>query len=346
MRNLALAALVGITALSGCNLLGKKGGDGDAGPSAPSSTSTGASTPTASAAAPAAAAKSATLAQPKDERAWGVALDATNVYWSSNKSGAAGIRRAPRAGGPAVMLCKINDMLQAPEELFIDDKHVYTLAPALGPSAVYRGPKDGAGAPCEKVVDGVGLLQRGITKVGDTVFVAGTKKKGATIVAVDPAGKSKVLLEWGKPIDGLASDGKDLFFASVESLIDRRLMKVATTGGTPAEVGKAGGHLTYASGRLYFIGAGLQSVPPTGGEPTTHKGPMGSLSGLAVVGESIFVGGSAGIQIDNKGSVWRSTTNGSPLVEVAPVPGRVTSLAADAKDVYVVADGGVYRIAL
>lgn len=345
MRNHALAALLGITALMGCNLLGKKG-DGDAGPGAPSSASTGTASPTASAQAPAPAAKSATLAQPKDERAWGVAVDAANVYWSSNKSGAAGIRRAPRGGGAAGMLCKINDMLQAPEELFVDDKHVYTLAPALGPSAVYRGPKDGTGAPCEKVVEGIGLLQRGITKLGDTVFVAGTKKKGATIVAVDSAGKSKVLLEWGKPIDGLTSDGKDLFFASVESLIDRRLMKVAPTGGTPAEVGKTGGHLTYASGRLYFIGAGLQSVPPTGGEPTTHKGPMGSLSGLAVVGESIFVGGSAGIQIDNKGSVWRSTTNGSPLVEIAPVPGRVTSLAADAKDVYVVADGGVFRIAL
>lgn len=340
-----------------CKALERVKGEGtDAGAAGPTGSASGGGKPATSSAATAtgastgaaaaAGAKEAAEIVPRSERAWGVAVDGDVLYWTSNSDPIKGIRKGTRAGGSPAMLCKISDMLAAPEELFVDDTHVYTLAPALGPSAVYRAAKGTTDKPCEKVATGLGLIRRGITKVGSEVFVAGGKKNGGTIVAIDKAGKSRTVLDWAKPIDGLATDGTTLFFTSVESLIDQRLMKVAPAGGTPTEIGKAGIHLQHALGRLLWVAGPLQSMPVAGGAPVRHGGSMANYTDFEIVGDTVWVGARTGGPMGNTGAIFRSTVTGGDTVEIAKVPKAVVDVAADAKDVYATGDGAVYRLAL
>ncbi len=110
-------------------------------------------------------------------------------------------------------------------------------------------------------------------------------------------------------------------------------------------MGKSGIHLTYASGRLVFVGGGLQSVPAAGGTATKH-GAGGSFGNFAITGDTIYLGGRSGGPLGNTGALWRSTISGAEVVQIANVPKAVVDVAADAKDVYATGDGAIYRLAL
>lgn len=331
-----LSLALSLVLLSGCDALkGLAGRADDAGATPSATTGSGASEPPATTATPGPV--TVTSIVPKTERAWGVAIDATNVYVSITSGPGTGIRKKSRAAAPTdptSAVCTISDALQTPQDLLVDETHVYVMAPSLGAGAIYRAPKTATGGPCEVVASGYGFLMgRGMTKLGNTLYAIGAKKKGtgSVLLAIDAPGKPRELAEFAKPADGLTTDGKDLYFGSKDNMVDVRLMKIAPTGGTPTEVGKGGIRPTVSNGRIYFSAGSLQSVP-VGGGPAVVTGKVGPLSDFAVVGSRVWVGGALNL---SDGFVSRATIGDPDFVKHASFKGGVVTLAADAKDVYV-----------
>lgn len=266
---------------------------------------------------------------PASEGVWGVTIDAANVYYST-MVGDQGIRRRARTGnGASSLVCKVADSMQSPQTVFVDATHVYVITTALGTGAVYRAKKDASGGNCEKVATGAFLTSRGITKIGDTVYVGGGGNKGF-ILAVDAAGKSRTIAEPPSPVDGLTTDGTSLFYGAKDAT-GAKLMKIAPTGGAAVELGKGGLGVRFAGGRLYFVGAGLTSLAPTGGEPKMIGKPA-ALADFAVVGTRVYGGGNSGV---SGGYVSRGAVDSADLTRYATLPGGVVTMAADERDVYV-----------
>lgn len=330
MRKVARAAIaIVIAATSGCDATKKLTGGGDRAGDAGGNLAT-----SAPATGPVGPVTVTTIA-PTSEGAWGVAIDATHVYFTTITGPAQGVRRKERsadAKAPSTSVCRIGDGSLSPETVMVDATHVYFIAAALGPGAIYRAPKGAAGIECEKVVSGFGFLQnRGLTKQGDTVYALGSTKKGSTLVAIDAAGKSRTIAELPKPADGVASDGTSLFFGSKEGMAEVAIMKMPAAGGAASKIGKGGLGLRFIDGRLYFIGAGLQSIPAAGGEPVS-SGKPGGYADYAIAGGRAYVGGQSGL---DDGFVMRGAIAAPELAKHASFKGGVVTIAADARDVYV-----------
>lgn len=286
-----------------------------------------------SAAKPGEASGVVTTIAPATEGVWGVGMDANNVYYSTMNT-PQGLRRKARsapADAPSELLCKIADTALSPQSVFVDATHVYVIANALGPGAVYRAPKGAKGVDCEKVASGLGFVTRGITRLGDTVYAVGSSKTGSSIVAIDAAGKSRPVAQLPKPAEGLTTDGTNLFFGSKESMTDMRLMRIAPSGGAATEIGKAGLGLRYAEGRLFYIGASMASVPVTGGAPAMI-GKTTPIVDFAVVGARLYYAGFSGI---DSGYLSRTATSGGDVTQHASFQGTPIMIAADERDIYI-----------
>jgi hypothetical protein len=325
----------------------KKSASSDAG-GATASASSGALAPSASASAeppkPQVPQTPMTTIATAADQPWGVAADAHDVFWTSNASGSKGVRRVPRGGGLPATVCTITDPMQAVEDILVDEASVWLLAPSIGTGALYRAPKGAKNARCDKIADGVPLLHHGMVKLGDKLYflTAPAKAKTSTLVAVDAAGKSTTVADLGKLAGGLTTDGVDLYFTTAE-LVDRQLLKIAPTGGAPTAIGKGGLHPRFDGGKFFFVGAGLSSMPKTGGEPTKLFTAQATTGDFAIVGSVIYVGATT---LDNASRLMKGTTAGNDFVPHATLPGAIVRVVADARDVYVTtADKQLLRIA-
>lgn len=151
----------------------------------------------------------------------GVALDGTHVYWTADE----GVQRAPKAGGPAVLLSSSSGI---PWFLALDSQFVYWTDHFGG--SVRRVAKDGSDT---SAVLATGTTTFGITAAGDKVFF-GDNDEGM-VLAVPKLGGSPTVLSTSETPWALAVDDR-LYWSVACGPMCGALKGVSKSGGTSVDV--------------------------------------------------------------------------------------------------------------
>jgi hypothetical protein len=357
--------LAGALAVSACggNLAGDGGGGNDSGPPAthtssgdggpeagPSSPDTGASStgsttacgtgstgtspvPSGAACATTPTAKP-TLLVPNANGSlpWGIAVDATQVFWGMQETGPA--MRATLAGGTAAPLGVTSAWTVA-----VDATDVYT---ADGAGHIVSCPKSGcAGAP--RIVATTQASTMGIAVDATTVYWATTG--GASILSAPKAGGATTTLASGGYPYEVALDDANVYWTDN----DGPIWKVAKTGGSPIKladqttvnsfqpmgiaVDGANVYFDTSDGKIWQVskacgGAPLLLASDAGNEPW----------GLAVDEAAVYYAS------QQNGTVESVPIGGGCVTTLGSASGGATGVAVDATSVYFTAAAGVYAV--
>lgn len=272
------------------------------------------------------------------ERPQGVAIDAESVFWTTSWDAKA-IRRMPRGpeGIAPITVCKIDDTSASPEALVVTDTHVTAITSRMGGGGVYRASKTAVNAPCEKVADLATWRERAITAIGNTVYAVGSNDaSSATLIAIDPAGKSVKIADLPKPIESMTSDGTSLYLS--ESWTQRLLKIEVTPGSRPVEIGTAGPRLQFASGRLFYLASnqGVMSLPITGGKAIPVGGGGSGYGPFTIVNDTLYASYKWSVKGSTRLRKASITKPGSTLADHGNESfDLVSGIAGDAREIYV-----------
>ena len=259
----------------------------------------------------------------------GIAVDATNAYWTDLISG---VRSIPLLGGIPAQIA----MADTPEAIALDSGHVYWTAKNL----LARAPLPG-GATQSLLSTPLKTGAWALATDGTNVYWA--DQAGGTVQQMPVSGGSPILLAKGLVApDGVVVDDTSVYFANgTNQQVQGSILKV-TKGAGGSQVTLATGQkgpraLALDDANVYWTDSALyvpattglvMKAPKTGGMATILTSGQGNPLGIAVNGGDIFfVNGDAG-------TVMRLPTSGGTPVVVAQGQLYVTSIAADAKAIY------------
>jgi hypothetical protein len=267
--------------------------------------------------------------------AWGLAVDATQVFWGIQESGPA--MRVPVAGGSAAPVGTTSAWTVA-----IDATDVYT---ADGSGNIVSCPKSGCpGAP--RIVATGAASTMGIAVDATTVYWA--TLEGASILSAPKAG--------GGPTTTLATGGWPYEVALDDTYVywtdnDGPVWKVAKTGGAPIELANPTTVNSFQPMGIAVDGTNVyfetsdgkiwQVSKACGGAPIVLASDAGNEPwGLAVDDAAVYYASGT------TGAVESVPIGGGCVTQLAQVPGDngCIGVAVDASNVYFTCTGGVYRV--
>jgi hypothetical protein len=237
---------------------------------------------------------------------YGVARDATNVYWTDLYEGT--VKKRPIAGGTVTVLAT---GLGAPAGIAVDSSNVYwTEGPSAGQFLVKSVPI-GGGQPA--------IVAQAQGTIGG--------------LALTPGG-----VYWTAAAGACPSDGGSCPGAVMRAALDGGApVTLATVQGTLGLVATDATHLytTADTGAA----ASVVSVPLAGGAAVTLTSATGTTpGGIAVQGSNVYFGTFSG-----SGTVsYVPVDGGAPSVLAAQTPGAPTAITVDATSVYWGTAGGMF----
>lgn len=332
-----LVLLPALATLAGCEVRRRSSADTDAGATlatAPSASTTAARDPNAP----------FTLAE--RDGVHGVVVDRDFVYWSTNWT-THGIRRLGRKAGAAtdaVSVCALADKMATAEQILVDDTHVYLVATSPGSATVYRAPKGAVGVACEKLALADPGRQPLLVRAGKFVYVVGGPYAPSTVTSIDATGKTTKVRELPMAVEGATTDGTLLYLSVGEGSTRSLVRWDPASGGAPDEIAKVGGILGFGSGQLFVLSVNhvLSTLSPTGrGSKPLVSDASG---GFVAIGDTVYTG--AGTLPRRSATVQKAPiAGGTKAVDLATIPGTVTAMAGDERDLYVAAGRSLLRFA-
>jgi hypothetical protein len=232
-----------------------------------------------------------------------VVVDDAFVYWVTSDDQSARVRRAPKAGGPAVSLAEGQAW---PAALVLHGEHAYWVNPEAG--ILKRVAKDGGAAPSLLAVDLVGVYRLAVDDAH--VYAARGSSLGleAALLRVPVDGGSAEVLVGGVEPQGLAVTATDIFyFYWSADYSDQLLVRRSKATGEETVLGLAEESVTGALGvdaeYLYYV---HETQPaPISGAGTVRRTPIsGGTDGARSFGiERLDL---VGPLVDDAGIYWRS----------------------------------------
>jgi hypothetical protein len=178
----------------------------------------------------------------------GIALDASNIYWSDRLSGV--VSKVPRSGGTAVDIAK--NMMS--DYLAVDADHLYVAFYETS-GGIQKIPLAG-GAP-ELVASEQGFVQ-GMVLDSQFVYWASTLDSGGGVIMKAPTAGGPAIMVASTTFDihGLVLANSELFWIQ-----DGGVMRVGIAGGGPSVLASGGGYAIAAdSSHIYLTGSTLRKI--------------------------------------------------------------------------------------
>ena len=262
-----------------------------------------------------------------------LAIDATNVYWTTGST----VMQVPIAGGSATTLASG----QQPQAIAVDATNVYFSSYLFGAALVSVPIGGGTPRTLSSAFGGKYIAVR-------AGYVYGTLGNGGG--ATGPS-VGKLPTSGGTPIslgsspgalNGLAVDATNVYWAT-----DSAVMKAPIGGGgtTATLVSGNGSPLAVDANNLYYGFDGLGGsntygpvlqLPLAGGTPTTLATGLYEVDGIAVDAANVYWS-------DNNGSVLRVPIGGGAVTTLAAKQSFGGDVAVDATHVYWITDIAVLK---
>jgi hypothetical protein len=279
------------------------------------------------------------------DRAAGVAVDATNVYWVTGGTGAPGaVMKRRLTGGAPIMLASTPSVA----DIALDATYVYWLTwindPTAGANgAIHRIPTTG-GAPSLVVPSVSSVATMAVS--GSSLFWLDQFGNEVNKVAAQTGGATVTLASNQQRPYGLALDGTNVYWTNIEG---GTVMKLSQAGGTPVMMasGQGDSYEIVASGpNLYWVGgyelslkSTLRMVPITTGTPTPLLTLDGQSYGLVADATNVYWFSALGLRKINV-----STSVVTAYGDIADYPSPGQDVAIDATSLYWGANDTVWKM--
>jgi hypothetical protein len=268
-------------------------------------------------------------------QSWYVAVDETNVYWTSPDPGTRKIMRAPKTGGTGV---DVRTAIDAFDIAPLGSALFFTVVSGTTAEGTFRGTLDGQGAPPEKIADG-----------GIEIAALGTKVYGLHVTtanqlfAVEATGAPTTLGgafgTVNDAVEGIATDGEYAYLTkhlpAPDGVVFRRplgdgppYLPIAEGVASPRRI-SVDDQFVYWTGNATTGGGGVFRAPKAGGEQ-----PKQLLKGEVGYGRVIVSGDRAYVTIEQESKVVRMNKDGSNPADAARDLNRPIGLAQDDKAIY------------
>ncbi len=251
---------------------------------------------------------------------WGIALDATSVYWTNNTDGT--VMKVDKGSG---MPANLASGQNGPSGIAVDATSVYWANSGGGQvmKVLIAG-----GTPITLVSGQAGPF--GLTV--DATSVYWTNNGGDTVMKAPTGGGAPTTLASSQstPVF-VAVDATSVYWTDFNS---GTVMKVPTAGGTPTTlaIGQSGPNgITVDATSVYWTNYGggtVMRVPIAGGTPTTVASSQSNPSGITVDATSVYWTNYSG------GTVMKAPTGGGAPTTLASGQTAPRNIAIDATSVY------------
>lgn len=283
---------------------------------------------------------SATVSLVTGEKAWGVAVDGSDLFWTSNADPVSSIRKAGLDGAGETTLCTFAQYDSA-EPLVVDATDVYALAGA-GSANVYTVSRSAAVAgACTPLLDPTKYtfsVAWGIAQTTSRVYfalapVADMQSTAFGFIDKASGQVTEITVVTARVQGGIAADDQYIYFSG-GPLAQEKLQRLATTAGSTPTVVADGQYLDpvldgtrlYGSSGFVDLTTGAAGTPETAFSPDL---PFGSVLGdIAISGSELFeLRGGAG----TVGTVWSGPKAGGTfrkLGDAGTFPNRIAAGAS------------------
>jgi hypothetical protein len=272
------------------------------------------------------------LGSPVDTMAGRLAVDATNVYWTTGTS----VMQAPIAGGSATTLASE----QMPQDIAVDAENVYFSSALVGQGLVSIPIGGGAPRIVSTTFGGDSIAVRAGYVYGALGTVTGAT--GPFVGKLSTSGGMPVSLGLSPaPVNGLAVDATNLYWATESAVMQAPI----AGGGTTTLVSGNGSALAVDANNLYFGFDGTDSadtvgpvfqLPLAGGAPTTLAPGLHGIGGIAVDAANVY-------WTDRTGAILRVPIGGGAVTTLAAKQALCGDIAVDATHVYWITGVAVLR---
>jgi len=271
------------------------------------------------------------------EKAWGVAVDGSDLFWTSNADPVASIRKASLDGTGEVTLCTFQQYDSA-EPLVVDASDVYALA-GTGSANVYKVSRTAtSGGDCTPLLDPTKYtfsVAWGIAQTASRVYFAlapATDMQSTAFGFIDKASGqvTEIAVVTDRVLGGIAADDQYIYFSG-GPLTQEKLQRLAASAGSTPSVVADGQYLdpVLDGSRLFGSSGSVDLTSGAPGNPETAFSPelpLGSTLGdIAISGDELFeLRGGGG----TPGSVWHGPKAGGTfrkLCDAGTFPNRIAA---------------------